>query len=80
MKNNKTTQVADADQDADMDNDLHELFLDELSDLYSAEKQLTKALPKLIKAAQAQELKDAIAAHLTETEGHVTRLEQVFDP
>ena len=73
-------QPSEESSNEKMDNDLHELFLDELSDLYSAEKQLTKALPKLIKAAQAQELKDAIAAHLTETEGHVTRLEQVFDP
>jgi ferritin-like metal-binding protein YciE len=78
-KNNPTTQRAEADQNEGMDNDLHELFLDELSDLYSAEKQLTKALPKMIKAAQAQELKDAIAAHLKETEGHVGRLEQVAE-
>lgn len=61
-----------------MDNDLHELFLDELSDLHSAEKQLTKALPKMFKAAQSDELKSAIESHLEETEGHVDRLEKVF--
>ena len=59
-----------------MDNDLHELFLDELADLYSAEKQLTKALPKMIKAVQSEELKTAIEEHLAETEGHVQRLEE----
>lgn len=62
-----------------MDNDLHELFIDELSDLHSAEKQLTKALPKMIKAAQGEELKKALQSHLTETEGHVERLEEVFE-
>lgn len=60
-----------------MDNDLHELFLDELADLYSAEKQLTKALPKMIKAAESDELKEAIESHLEETEEHVTRLEEI---
>ena len=61
-----------------MDHDLHELFLDELADLHSAEQQLTKALPKLIKAAQCDELKTAIEEHLKETEGHVDRLEEAF--
>ena len=66
------------DNSEEMNNDLHELFLDELSDLYSAEKQLTKALPKMLKAAQSDELKSAIESHLEETEGHVDRLEKVF--
>ena len=61
-----------------MDNDLHELFLDELADLLSAEQQLTKALPKMIKAAHSEDLKAAIEAHLKETEGQIDRLEQVF--
>jgi ferritin-like metal-binding protein YciE len=62
----------------DMDNDLHELFLDELADMHNAEKQLTKALPKMIKAANSEELKAAIQSHLKETEGHVKRLEDIF--
>jgi ferritin-like metal-binding protein YciE len=73
-----TSNQPNNDNDEPMDNDLHELFVDELSDLYSAEKQLTKALPKMLKAAQSEELKSAIESHLTETEGHVNRLEQVF--
>jgi ferritin-like metal-binding protein YciE len=73
-----TSNQPNNDNDEPMDNDLHELFVDELSDLYSAEKQLTKALPKMLKAAQSEELKSAIESHLTETEGHVDRLEQVF--
>jgi ferritin-like metal-binding protein YciE len=77
MKNNPSTSKKTENQSEQMDNDLHELFLDELSDLYSAEKQLTKALPKMIKAAQSEELKNAIEQHLMETQGHVTRLEKV---
>src|SRR3954451_9791488 len=55
-----------------------DLFHHELKDLYSAEKQLTKALPKLAKAASNEELKQAFEEHLQETEGHVERLEQIF--
>lgn len=57
---------------------LRETFLDELKDIYNAEKQLTKALPKLANAAEHQELKDAFESHLEETETHIERLEQVF--
>lgn len=57
---------------------LHDMFIDELRDAYDAEKQLTKALPKLAKAAVSDELREAFESHLTETQGHVTRLEQVF--
>jgi ferritin-like metal-binding protein YciE len=57
---------------------LHDAFLDELRDAYDAEKQLTKALPKLAKAATSEELRTAFKDHLTETEGHVKRLEQAF--
>lgn len=67
-----------AEHENQTDNNLHELFLDELADLYSAEQQLTKALPKMIKAAQSKELKAALEAHLKETEGQVERLEQAF--
>jgi len=58
---------------------LHDAFLDELRDMYHAEKQLTKALPKLMKAASNAELVDAFESHLAETENHVNRLEQVFE-
>ena len=57
---------------------LHDAFIDELRDAYDAEKQLTKALPKLAKAATSPELRQAFEAHLEETQGHVERLEQVF--
>lgn len=62
-----------------MDNALHKLFLDELADVYNAEKQLTKALPKLAKAAQSDELREALESHLEETEEHISRLEEVFE-
>ena len=57
---------------------LKDLFLDELADMYDAEKRIVKALPKLAKAATCTDLKRAIEAHLKETEGHVKKLEQVF--
>jgi len=57
---------------------LHDAFLDELRDAYDAEKQLTKALPKMAKAASAPELRDAFETHLEETRGQVQRLEEVF--
>ena len=59
-------------------NELRETFVEELKDLYDAEKQLLKALPKMAKAAEHEELKDAFEMHLQETQGHVHRLEQVF--
>ena len=58
---------------------MHDLFLNELKDLYSAEKQITKALPKMAKAAASPELREAFTSHLRETEGHVKRLEEVFE-
>jgi ferritin-like metal-binding protein YciE len=58
---------------------LKELYIDELKDLYSAEKQLVKALPKMAKNATNPELKEAFTNHLQETEGHVERLEQIFE-
>lgn len=61
-----------------MNNDLHELLLSELADLLSAETQLTKALPKMAKAAQSEELAEAFRSHLAETENHVERLNEVF--
>ena len=59
--------------------DLRELFEDELKDIYWAEKALTKALPKMAKNATSEELTEAIQNHLGETQGHVQRLEQVFE-
>jgi ferritin-like metal-binding protein YciE len=58
---------------------LHDAFLDELRDAYDAEKQLTKALPKLAKAATSPVLRDAFETHLEETRGHVDRIEQVLE-
>jgi ferritin-like metal-binding protein YciE len=57
---------------------LHDAFIDELRDAYDAEKQLTKALPKLAKAANSPELRAAFEAHLKETRAQIERLEQVF--
>lgn len=58
---------------------LHDAFLDELRDTYNAEKQLTKALPKMAKAATNPKLRRAFEDHLEETKGQVARLEQVFE-
>jgi len=57
---------------------LDDLFLHGIQDIYYAEKKLTKALPKMIKAAQSPDLKEALEKHLGETEEHVTKVEQVF--
>ncbi len=57
---------------------LHEMLVDEIKDLYHAEKQLTKALPKLAKAATHEDLRAAFESHLEETREHVSRLEEVF--
>ena len=57
---------------------MNDLFLHVLKDIYYAEKQILKALPKMEKAAETQELKKALEHHRTETEGQVQRLEQVF--
>ena len=59
--------------------ELRETFIEELKDIYDAEKQLTKALPKMAKAAQDEQLREAFESHLQETEEHVRRLEQVFE-
>ncbi len=57
---------------------LKKLYVEELKDLYSAEKQILKALPKMAKAASATPLKEAFKAHLEETKGQVERLDQIF--
>jgi ferritin-like metal-binding protein YciE len=58
---------------------LAEVFVDEVRDTYDAERQLTKALPKMAKAATSPELRAAFTNHLEETRGQITRLERVFD-
>jgi len=60
-------------------NSLQDLLIDELKDLYSAENQLTKALPKMAKAAASEELRTAFEEHLAETETQVERLDKVFE-
>jgi ferritin-like metal-binding protein YciE len=60
-------------------NSLLGLYVDELRDIYSAEKQLTKALPKMAKAATSEELRNGFTEHLEQTRGHVERLGQIFE-
>ena len=59
-------------------NDLNDLFVQQLEDLYDAEKRLTTALPKMAEAASSTQLKRAFEEHLEETKGHVARLERIF--
>ena len=59
-------------------NTLKDLFLDSLADIYYAENQLVRALPKMAKAASNDQLREAFESHLEETEGHVTKVESVF--
>ena len=61
------------------DKDLNALFLDTLKDIYYAEKQIYKSLPKMAKAASSDKLKAAFETHHAETEGQIERLEQVFE-
>ncbi|MCC2596057.1 ferritin-like domain-containing protein [Pusillimonas sp. MFBS29] len=58
---------------------LEDLFIHELSDIYSAEKQLTKALPRLARAAQNPDLQTAFTTHLEETHGQVERIDQIVE-
>jgi ferritin-like metal-binding protein YciE len=58
---------------------LKELYVDELKDIYNAETQLVKALPKMAKAASSEELRSGFEEHLEQTKGHVSRLEQIFE-
>jgi ferritin-like metal-binding protein YciE len=61
------------------ENLLRKLYVDELKDLYSAESQLVKALPKMAKAATSPELRAGFEEHLKQTQEHVSRLDQIFD-
>ena len=58
---------------------LEDLFEDSLKDIYYAERQITKALPKMARAAQSEQLKAGFEKHLVETEGHIERLQEVFE-
>jgi ferritin-like metal-binding protein YciE len=58
---------------------LRDLYIDELRDIYNAETQLLKALPKMAKAATSDELRSGFEEHLEQTRGHVSRLEQIFE-
>jgi len=83
MPNTKTpakkTATSKNPSPAQGNSQLDKYFADSLKDIYWAEKQLTKTLPKMQKAATTNELKNAIEDHLAQTEEHVTRLEQVFE-
>ncbi|MFD2873751.1 ferritin-like domain-containing protein [Mucilaginibacter ximonensis] len=76
---NKTAAKAAPQRTPEAESALKELFIDELKDIYWAEQHLVKALPKMMKGATSDDLKNTIQQHLTETEGHVSRLEQVFE-
>ena len=73
------TNGQSATQTTDSNKQLEKFFEDSLKDIYWAEKHLTKALPKMQKATTTEELRDAIGEHITQTEEHVSRLEQVFE-
>ncbi|HEX2632392.1 MAG TPA: ferritin-like domain-containing protein [Bradyrhizobium sp.] len=64
---------------ATKDKDLNDLFHDTLKDIYYAEKQILRALPKMAKAASSDKLRAAFEKHFNETEGQVERLEEVFE-
>ena len=61
------------------ENSLQQLYVEQLKDLYSAENQLVKALPKMAKAAKSEALREGFEQHLEQTRGHVQRLEQIFE-
>jgi ferritin-like metal-binding protein YciE len=73
------SQSPTAEENVMVMNNLHDVLLDTIKDLYHAEKQLVKALPRMAKAANSEQLRSAIEEHLEVTEGQVQRLEQVFD-
>jgi ferritin-like metal-binding protein YciE len=58
---------------------LHDLFVNELKDIYHAEKQLVKALPKIAKKTHSQRLRSAVEKHLEQTKNHVERIESIFE-
>ncbi|GAB2812917.1 YciE/YciF ferroxidase family protein [Ferruginibacter profundus] len=78
-KNQKKTTVKKAGMPDETQSRLQSFFIEELKDIYWAEKHLVKSLPKMQKAATNEELQNAFADHCEQTKEHVTRLEQVFD-
>jgi ferritin-like metal-binding protein YciE len=80
MSTKKSKQTARRQNGAESNDgnseELHELFLDELADICNAEQQLTKALPKMAKAAESDELREAFESHLEETRNHIIRLQE----
>src|ERR1700760_286065 len=78
-KTNKRQAAAAANRTPEAESALKELFVDELKDIYWAEKHLASALPKLIKGATSEDLKQTITTHLEETKNQIDRLESVFN-
>ena len=74
----KTKASKNVSRTPEAESALKELFVDELKDIYWAEKHLATALPKMIKGATSEDLKNTISTHLEETKGQITRLESVF--
>ena len=72
------TTLNNCSHGGNMSEGLKELYIDELKDLYNAENQLVKALPKMAKAASSEELRQGFEEHLEQTRGHVQRLEKIF--
>ena len=79
MANGKPATTRGTNSGMKQDSELYKFFVDAMKDIYWAEKHLTKALPKMIKAASSEQLQTAIEDHLEQTKGHVTRLENVFE-
>jgi ferritin-like metal-binding protein YciE len=77
--NGSTSAKGNGSTNAKGNTQLEKFFVDSLKDIYWAEKHLTKALPKMQKAATTEELQTAIEEHLSQTEEHISRLEQVFE-
>lgn len=75
----KTKASKNVSRTPEAESALKELFVDELKDIYWAEKHLATALPKMIKGATSEDLKNTISTHLEETKGQITRLESVFE-
>lgn len=75
----KTTKKTSGLTEEMKNSEFHKFFIDELKDIYWAEKHLVKALPKMVKAATSEELASAFEKHQQETEQHIETLEKVFD-
>ena len=78
-KTNKKAVAAPASRTPEAESALKELFVDEIKDIYWAEKHLAAALPKMIKGATCEDLKQTITTHLEETKNQITRLEKAFE-